>query len=211
MSRLYPIFADIEGRLVVVIGGGSVAQRKVEVLLDSSAKVKVVSPNLTDKLLEWSKLGKIEVFKRGYELGDTAGAWLVIAASDDEQANRAIFAEAQERGIFCNVVDVPELCSFQVPAIVKRDTLQIAISTGGASPALAKRIRKELEKQFDRYYETFLAGLRELREHVKQKYPHDQAQRATIFEGFVNSQALDLLRADQMEQYQKLLAEWKNR
>ena len=148
--------------------------------------------------------------RREFRAGDASGAWLVIAACGKEKVNRQVFEEAEQQGIFCNVVDMPELCSFQVPAVMQRGPMQIAISTGGASPALAKRIRKELEVGFGPWYEAFLVGLSELREHVKAKYPSDQGKRAEIFEGFVNSEALEWLREGDVEAYRKILQEWKD-
>jgi precorrin-2 dehydrogenase len=211
MARLYPMFVSLEGRKTVVIGGGKVAQRKVEVLLGCGAEVAVISPEVTEELADWERAGRVRIEQRGFEAGDTGGAWLVIAASGEEEVNRRVFAEAEEGGIFCNVVDVPELCSFQVPAVVQRGAMQIAISTGGVSPALAKRIRKELEVGFGPWYETFLAGLSELREHIKGKYPEDQGKRAGIFEGFVNSEALEKLREGGEEAYRRILEEWREK
>ncbi len=211
MGRLYPMFSDILGRPVVVIGGGSVSQRKVEALLECGAEVTVIAPELTSKLGDLADKGSIAVKRRFYAEGDTEGAWLVIAACGDVEVNRQVFSEANASRIFCNVVDQPDLCSFQVPSVVQRDPLQIAISTGGVSPALAKRIRKELEGQFGGFYETYLGGLRELREHIKGKYPEDQSKRAVIFEGFVNSEAWERLRAGQVEQFRELLEDWKAR
>lgn len=211
MARLYPIFVSLAGRKAVVIGGGRVAERKVEVLLDCGAEVELVSPELTEALAGWEREGRLRVQRREFRSGDTLGAWLVIAACGEEEVNRQVFEEAERGGIFCNVVDVPEMCSFQVPAVVQRGAMQIAISTGGASPALAKRLRKELEEKFGPWHETFLAGLSELREHIKAKYPEDQGKRAEIFEGFVNSEALEWLREGDVEAYQKVLQEWKDK
>jgi len=211
MARLYPMYVSLEGRKTVVIGGGKVAQRKVEVLLECGAAVAVISPEVTEILTNWEGQGRVRIKKRGFQAGDTAGAWLVIAASGEEEVNRRVFAEAEESGIFCNVVDVPELCSFQVPAVVQRGPMQIAVSTGGVSPALAKRVRKELEAEFGPWYEVFLAGLSELREHIKAIYPQDQGKRARIFKGFVNSEALEKLREGEEEAFREILEEWKDR
>jgi precorrin-2 dehydrogenase/sirohydrochlorin ferrochelatase len=211
MARLYPMYVILEGRKAVVIGGGKVAERKVEVLLDCGAEVEVISPELTESLAGWEREGRLRVQRREFRAGDTSGAWLVIAACGDEAVNREVFEEAERGGIFCNVVDEPELCSFQAPAVVQRGAMQIAISTGGASPALAKRLRKELEEKFGPWHETFLAGLSELRDHIKAKYPADQSKRAEIFEGFVNSEALEWLREGEVEAYRKILEEWKDK
>ena len=149
MTRLYPMYVSLAGRKAVVIGGGRVAQRKVEVLLGCGAEVDVISPEVTETLAVWEREGRLRVQRREFRSGDTSGVWLVIAACGQEAVNRQVFAEAARGGIVCNVVDVPELCSFQVPAVVQRGAMQIAISTGGVSPALAKRIRKELEGELE--------------------------------------------------------------
>ena len=211
MNSLYPLFGDIAGRKVVVIGGGHVAQRKVVTLLECGAHVLVIAPELTEKLDQLQKANIIEAHRRDYQAGDLAGAWLVIAATDDEQVNRQIFAEAGRLHIFCNVVDVPELCTFQVPAVLTRGDLQIAVSTSGASPALARNIRDQLGEKFGLHYETFLAALKDLRAHVKQKYPNHQPRRAEILEGFINSPALKLLSQNKTDEFDQLLKDWKDR
>jgi len=136
---------------------------------------------------------------------------LVIGACDVEHVNQQVFEEACKQKVFCNIVDAPKMCSFHVPALVKRDQLQIAISTAGASPALAKYIREQLEEIFDSYYEDFLIAMRELREHIKSKYPGDQPRRAVILEDFVRSEAMQLLREGKKDQFQQLLEHWKKR
>lgn len=208
---MYPLFADIADRAVLVIGGGHVAERKVLGLLESGAQITVVSPKLTEKLVELHSDGQIEVCRCDYQKGDLAGAWLVIAATNDEQINRQIFTEANERHIFCNVVDRPELCSFQVPAVVRRGDLQIAVSTSGTSPILAKLIRQQLQKEYSKHYEIFLVQLGELRDHYKKKYPDNQSRRAELLEEFINSDALDLLQQGKNDAFRVLLNEWKNR
>ncbi|MBN2377089.1 MAG: bifunctional precorrin-2 dehydrogenase/sirohydrochlorin ferrochelatase [Sedimentisphaerales bacterium] len=210
-SRLYPIFCDLAGRKVLVVGGGQVAERKVESLLASRAKVVVVSPELTEELGILEAEGKIEVCRRKYEDGDITGKWLVVAACGDGQVNRQVFEQATEQGIFCNVVDEPTLCSFQVPAVVRRGLMQIAVSTGGVSPALSKKIRLELENHFGVEFEGFLEGLGELREHVKGKYPDAQPKRAEILQDFANSEAFELLKLGKLNEYKQLLDEFKDR
>jgi precorrin-2 dehydrogenase len=211
MNQLYPLFADIADRAVLVIGGGHVAERKVLGLLESGAQITVVSPELTEKLAELHSDGQIEVCRCDYQKGDLAGAWLVIAATNDEQINRQIFTEANERHIFCNVVDRPELCSFQVPAVVRRGDLQIAVSTSGTSPILAKLIRQQLQKEYGKHYEILPAKLGELRDHYKKKYPDNQSRRAELLEEFINSEALDLLQQGKNDDFQALLNKWKDR
>jgi precorrin-2 dehydrogenase / sirohydrochlorin ferrochelatase len=211
MKRLYPLFADLEARRVVVIGGGAVAQRKAETLLACGADVRLISPEATEQLAGWAAQGRIAWQRRRYESGDLAGAWLAIVACGDPTVNEQVRAEADAVRLFCNVVDEPEHCSFQAAAVVTRGPLQVAVSTGGVSPALAKRLRRELEAEFGPFYEKFLAGLAELRDHVKQKYPDDQARRANILEDFVNSDGLELLRSGHRAEFMRLLEEWKER
>lgn len=209
MSNLYPLFADIDGRCVVVIGGGAVAERKVDGLLASGADILLISPELTDRLCELREEGTIEVRRRRYRPGDIAGASLVLAASDDRSVNQAVFAEAEHLNILCNTVDDPELCNFHVPSVVRRGRLQVAISTGGTSPALAKNLRKDLEKQFGDWYEQLLEYLEDLREHLKEKFPDNQAARSQILNGFVNSPAIELLRCGDLAGFEKLLDQYK--
>ena len=169
MSRYYPVFLELKGKECVVIGGGKVAERKVEALLEAGAIIKVISPELTSKLKKLAEEGKIFWEKKKYEKGDIEGAWLVIAATDNPAIQKKIYEEAEEKRIFCNVVDVPEFCSFIVHSVVKRGDLQIAISTSGASPAVARRLREQLEELFGEEYEVYLKLMRNLRKQVLEK------------------------------------------
>ncbi|MBN1763715.1 MAG: bifunctional precorrin-2 dehydrogenase/sirohydrochlorin ferrochelatase [Sedimentisphaerales bacterium] len=205
MSRLYPIFTSLAARKVVIVGGGRVAERKVMDLLECDCRIVVIAPDMTEKLMQVWQAGQIQAESRPYQNGDLKDAALVIAATNDYQTNESIFNEAQQRGIFCNVVDIPELCSFQVPSVLRRGDLQIAISTSGASPALAKRIRKQLEAEFGEHYVTFMAALKKLREHLKKMYPDDQARRAGILKEFVNSEALALLQEGKHKDFEQML------
>ena len=162
-AAYYPIFADLKGRRCVVVGGGAVAQRKVTALLRSGADVTVISPTLTKRLLGYARQGKIRHHARRFRPADLRGAWLVYAATNDQQMNELAFRTATRQRIFTNVVDQKPLCSFIAPAIVRRGGLTVAISTGGGSPSLAKRVRRDLERAMrDRYAPMLrvLAGLR---------------------------------------------------
>lgn len=167
MKPLYAMMVDITGRRCLVVGGGPVAERKAAALLEAGALVKVVSPSATPLIQKWALLGRVEWKNRPYAPTDGIGCFLVIAATDDNQTNEAIYRDAKERGQWINVVDQPELCNFTVPSTVKRGPLQIAISTGGASPSLAKKIRQDLEKSFGEEYERYLGLLQEMREKVR--------------------------------------------
>jgi len=148
----YPICLDLEGRPCVVVGGGRVAERKVLGLLSCSAQVSVVSPELTGELLHQHNEGAIQWINREYRKGDLQHAFLVIAATDDEETQKQVYEEAAAHNILLNVADVPQRCNFILPATVRQGDLIISISTAGKSPALARKLRMELEKRFGAEY-----------------------------------------------------------
>ncbi|WP_022855722.1 precorrin-2 dehydrogenase/sirohydrochlorin ferrochelatase family protein [Thermodesulfobacterium thermophilum] len=162
----FPVFLNLEGKLCVVIGGGKVGERKVLSLLQAKAFVKLISPEATPVLQKLAEEGQIIWEKRIYQTGDLEGAWLVVAATNDPSTQRSIYDEANAKRVFCNMVDVPEFCSFIVPSVVKRGSLTIAISTSGASPAVARRIRESLEMQFGPEYEIYLKLMENLRKQI---------------------------------------------
>jgi len=197
MTTGYPAILLLEGRLAVVVGGGRVAERKVRTLIDAGAKVRVVADEVTPGIRARAGGGEIELVDRRYERGDLAGAAAVVAATDDAEVNRGVFAEATEEGIPVNVVDNVSLCTFIAPSIVRRGDLVVAISTGGNAPALAVRIRERLEREFGEEYARFLALMGELREQVE--VPGDQDERAKAWYRVVDSDVKDLVRAGEME------------
>jgi precorrin-2 dehydrogenase / sirohydrochlorin ferrochelatase len=142
MTRYYPAYLNLTDKRCVVIGAGVVAERKVTQLLASDANVTLVSPTATSEIERLTSEGKVEWHKRSYQQGDLAGATLAIAATDDESVNRAVHAEAQRENTLLNVVDVTPLCGFIAPSIVERGSVTVAISTGGGSPALARKLRE---------------------------------------------------------------------
>ena len=178
----------------VVVGGGAVAARKVAGLRQAGAKPIVISPTLCPELETQAAQGGIEVVRRPYQQGDLTGARLVIAATDDPAVNEAVCREAQAVGCLVNVVDDPAHCSFFVPAVVRRGALTIAISTGGKSPTLARRIRQQLESLFDSAYGPLLDLLSRLRPTV-QAAVSEPRRRAAFWERLLDSDALDRLRA----------------
>jgi precorrin-2 dehydrogenase / sirohydrochlorin ferrochelatase len=145
MSAYYPVFLDLTDRPVVVIGGGPVAEGKVEGLLAAGATVTVVSPTLTPRLAAGVAAGRIEHLARAYEPGDLAGRRLALVATDDPAVSGAVAAEGRARGVWVNAADEPARCDFILPAVIRRGRLVVAVSTGGASPAAARAIREELE------------------------------------------------------------------
>src|SRR5690242_20853913 len=161
---LFPIFVKLEGRLVVVVGGGNVAEAKIPGVLSAGARIRVVAPSITPRVAEWVRFGKIDWLPKTFESSDLEGAFLVVAATSAPGVNGAVFREAEARGILCNAVDEPANCHFYYGAVVQRGDLQIAISTNGKSPALAQRLRQELESQFGPDYELWLEWLGAARE-----------------------------------------------
>ncbi|MGH2728791.1 MAG: precorrin-2 dehydrogenase/sirohydrochlorin ferrochelatase family protein [Actinomycetota bacterium] len=197
MTTGYPAILLLEGRLAVVIGGGQVAERKVRTLRDAGAKVRLVSDQLTRRLRELAEAGDVELVERRYERGDLAGAAVAVAATDDEEVNRGVFAEATDAGIPVNVVDNIALCTFIAPSIVRRGDLVVAISTGGAAPALAVRIRERLEREFGDEYARFLELMAELRDRIT--VPGNQDDRAKAWYRVIDSDVMDLVRAGEAD------------
>ena len=210
-ADLSAAFLDLRGRKALVVGGGNVAARKVTALGGTGARICVVAPEVSPSLARAAAKDGVIIEKREYRRSDLRGAWLVVAATDSREVNRAVARDAREARVFCNVVDSPALCSFQVPSVVKRGLLQVAVSTGGASPALARDLRVQLERQFGSQYARLLEAALELRRHVQQKYPGDAARRRRLMEKFVSSRAATLLLAGrQMKAFRRELEQWKS-
>jgi precorrin-2 dehydrogenase / sirohydrochlorin ferrochelatase len=182
---LFPMFVKLEGRRVLVVGAGTVGEAKVESLLATAASVRVVAPKATPRVREWAREGRIEWVVREYRTADFAGMFLVIAATSSPALHDEIYAEARSRGVLCNAVDEPERCDFYFPAVVRRGELQIAISTGGLSPALAQRLRKELEHQFGPEWEEWVAQLGRTREEL-QSIPMPPEQRKRLLHQYAS-------------------------
>ena len=188
-----PIFLDVGDRTCVVIGGGEIAERKTRSLVEAGASVVIISPEATPGLAEMSRAGTIRHLARTYRHGDLAGAWLVFEATGDDATTLEVVAEARERRLPINVADVPELCTFIAPAVVQRGGLQVAISTGGASPALARKIRQELEEQFGLEYELTIDLLARARQWLRLHEP-DSGARARMLNALVHSDLVDSLK-----------------
>jgi precorrin-2 dehydrogenase / sirohydrochlorin ferrochelatase len=174
-----PIFLDVSGRKCVVVGGGEVAERKVSALLEAGAAVTLVSPDVTPALARIAATGRLQHLARRYQPGDLRGAVLVFAASDDGGAHREIYAEARELGIPVNVADEPELCSFIAPAVAARGALKIAVSTSGASPGFAARVRDEIEHRIGAEYGVALEIIRAARQWLRPRVS-SQSDRANV-------------------------------
>lgn len=163
MTNLFPMFLKLEGRQVLVVGAGKVGEPKIAGLLDSGAHIRVVARQASPAVHEWAQGGKIELELRAYSANDLNGKSLAVVATSSRALNEQIYHEANLHGILCNVVDVPDLCDFYYPAVVRRGDLQIAVSTAGQSPSLAQKIRQQLEKQFGPAYAAWVAELGETR------------------------------------------------
>lgn len=201
-----PIFLDVTGRRCVVVGGGEVAARKVESLLAAGAHVTVVSPSLAAPTLAAAMDRRLVThIAREYRRGDIAGCALAYAATDDRDLHRALADEARALGIPLNVVDVPELCSFIAPAVVKRGSLQIAISTEGAAPAFAARLRRELEKQFGIEYGIALIVLRAARRRLHGG-ELDPALRMRRLKDLAESRLIEVIAARDLAELDRILA-----
>ena len=175
---LFPIMLKLQSKRCVVIGGGEIAAGKIGALLASGAEVAVIAPRATDSIQEQAREQKLAWTAREFTADDVNGAFLVVAATDSSSVNEAVFRACTERGVLCNVVDDPEHCDFYYPAVVRRGALQIAISTSGRSPALAHRLRVELEQQFGPEYADWLEHLgRERREILARTMPSDEQRR----------------------------------
>lgn len=156
---MFPIFLKLDGRRCLVVGAGIIAEGKIRGLLSEAAVVHVVAPEATTQIHEWAASGLVRWEGRVFDPHDLEGAFLVIVATSSREVNSSVFNEARLRGVLCNAVDDPTNCDFYYPAVVNRGDLQIAISTNGRSPALAQRIRRELEEQFGPEYESWVAEL----------------------------------------------------
>jgi precorrin-2 dehydrogenase/sirohydrochlorin ferrochelatase len=179
MANLFPIFLKLEGRRVLVVGAGSIAEQKLDGLLRAGADVHVVAPQANESVQKFARDGRLRWSVREFTVSDLEGAALVIAATGNPEVNEHIYREAEIRGVLCNAVDEPERCHFYYPAVVQRGDLQIAISTAGHSPALAQRIRKQLEEQFDVGYADWLSWLGQVRRRLFSR-PIDPQKRRNI-------------------------------
>ena len=189
----YPAFIDIENKKVLVAGGGQVARRKIETFIEFGAKVNVISIGLCPELEQLSKNGLINFLGSEFYESYLDGILIVVAATDDKEFNRRLSISAKKRGILVNAVDQPEDCSFIVPSIVRRGSLLIAVSTCGKSPALAKKIRSDIEVLYDDSYSIYLELLGNLRKAIL-SCGLPQAITFDIFKLLVNSNILDCIR-----------------
>lgn len=182
----YPIFLELTGRRCLVVGAGAVGFRKARALAAAGAEVHVVAPRLDRRFGRLDRQAGIRCSRRRFRRSDLRGKELVIAATGDRNLNARIASDSKAGGIWVNAVDQPEDCSFILPAVVRRGPLVLAVSTGGASPALAKRIRRDLERRYGREYELLLRAAAAERPGIKRKM-RDPARRKRLFERALNA------------------------
>jgi precorrin-2 dehydrogenase/sirohydrochlorin ferrochelatase len=195
VTNLFPMFLKLEGRQVLVVGAGKIGEPKIVGLLEVGARIRVVSLDATATVREWAREGKLELEVRAFAADDLNGAFLAVVATNSRTLNERVYLEAQRRGVLCNVVDVPDLCDFFYPAVVRRGDLQIAVSTAGKSPSLAQKIRQQLEKQFGPGYAAWVAKLGETRKLILAS-DLDQQQKVDLLHSLASREALEAALAD---------------
>jgi precorrin-2 dehydrogenase / sirohydrochlorin ferrochelatase len=204
--RYYPLFLDISRRRCVVVGGGNVAERKIERLLSCGARVEVVGKVLTPALAALKANGQIAHHEADYDQALIRGAFLVIGATDDNEVNGRISGDARALDILVNIVDEPARCDFILPSVVERGALSIAVSTGGKSPALAKKLRMELDALYGPEYAILLEIMGKLREKLIAE-GRPSAENRDRFEAVVTSEILGHIRAKRWKEIEALIVE----
>jgi precorrin-2 dehydrogenase/sirohydrochlorin ferrochelatase len=203
ISAYYPVYLDLTGKKAVVIGGGSVAERKIRSLLKVCADVKVISPRLTKRLEQEKAKGMFKHVCRSYKKGDLSRAFLVIAATDSQVINEQVSRDAP---CLVNVVDKPDLCNFIVPSLVKRGHLQFAVSTSGMSPALSRSIRKELEKSYGQEFSDYVKLLKIIRKRALHKIK-DKKKRTAFLKSVASEKIIKMLRDKGLKKTKTFLTE----
>lgn len=195
MTSLFPMFMKLEGRQCLVVGAGSVAESKIEGLLETGARIRVVALEASPSVREWARTGSIELELRAFVPADLEGVFLAVVATSSRTLNERVYGEAQARGVLCNVVDVPDLCDFFYPSVVQRGDLQIAVSTAGQSPSLAQRIRQQLEKQFGPAYSAWVAELGKTRKLILAS-DLDKARKLELLHSLASREAVEAALAE---------------
>ena len=204
--RYYPVYLDIQNRKCLVVGGGSVGTRKVMTLMDCGASVTVVSPDFTTQLFQLADTRAIKLKKRPYRSSDIDGMFLVIGATNNEELNRQISEDAQRLNKLCNIADRPEACNFILPSFINRGDLIIAISTSGKSPALSKKLRKDLENEFGQEYAEFLRLMEVIRQRLLSKN-RDSKTHKYLFEQLISRGLIEMIKNQKEEEINSLLFE----
>lgn len=212
--RYYPINLDLKARRVLVVGGGVIAEGKARQLVEAGATVHIVSPDLTELLSELAEQGKV-IWRQGVFAesdlaeNDPDAVWLVISATDDQAVNEAVAKAAAERGLLCNVVDQTALCNFITPALITRGGIQISVSSGGGSPSVAQRVKREIGELIGEEYGELLEVAAEMRAEAKRLIP-DFEQRRQLLHAFAESEAIQLLRNGKRDEARQLAFDMLN-
>jgi siroheme synthase-like protein len=202
----YPVFLQLKDQPCVVIGGGKIAEGKVDSLLESQAQVTIISPELTDRLDEHVRTGRVTYIRRAYRPGDLQGAFIVICATDQTEINHQVWGEANANRQLVNVVDDTPHCNFIAPSIARQGDLTIAISTAGKAPALAVRLREKFQQQVGPHHARFLALAGKLRQPLAEHIPDFETRKALWYR-LVDSDVLEMLaRGDEESALQKISA-----
>ncbi|CAN5485092.1 hypothetical protein BH20ACT15_BH20ACT15_11290 [soil metagenome] len=211
-TPVYVACLRLSGRRCVVVGGGDIGLEKVEGLLACGGDVTLVAPEAVDALADLAAEGSVAWERRAYEPADLEGTFIVIAATSDTDVNIGVYEDAERRAMLVNIVDVPPLCNFILPAIVRQGSMAIAISTQGASPALAKRMKREIDDQFGEAYAELAVILNEVRGWAKGTLP-TYDDRKDFFEGIVNGDPdpIELIRSGRTDEVRKLIEAAKER
>jgi precorrin-2 dehydrogenase/sirohydrochlorin ferrochelatase len=206
----FPIFLEIRHKNVLVIGGGVIAQRKIESLMEAGANIVVASKDLTPQIKKYEKEGRIVVVGREYDKAFLEEVFMVIAATDDAELNHRISQDAIEKGLLVNAVDQPKDCNFIFPSVVKRGDLVLAISTSGKSPALAKKIRERLEQEFGDEYEIFLNIMGYLRQEIF-SWNLPQHKNSQLFGQLTEGDLLEAIHKKKWDRVTKIINQVLNR
>jgi len=205
VTSLFPMFMKLTGRQILVVGAGKVGEQKIEGLLETGARVRVVALDAISSVRQWARSGKIELELRAFANDDLHGAFLVVVATSSRTLNERVYHQAQRLGVLCNVVDVPDLCDFFYPSTVRRGDLQIAISTAGRSPSLAQKIRQQLEKQFGPGYAAWVAELGETRKLILES-DLDKERKLDLLHSLASREAVEAALAERRDATVELIA-----
>ena len=199
-NKYMPIGISLKDRRTLVVGGGKVALRKVNNLLDYDCQITIVAPEPVEKLEYYAERKRLDIEKRGYESGEAANFHLVIAASDDEQLNRSVYDDAHQAGVLVNAVDDPEFCDFIFPAVTKRGSLTISVSTDGEAPYLSAYLRSVLDNIFPERWLKIASWASKFRIMVRQDGPADSEGRLKCFHNFISADWKKLLKEKRQDQ-----------
>jgi len=208
VNEPYLISVLLQNRRVAVIGGGNVAERKIMSLLDTGAKVTVIAPEVTEKIKSLANEGKLSLKQRDFIDGDIERNFFVIVSTDSDEVNRRISRLAREKGVLVNCVDTPEECDFFVPSFFRRGSLTLAISTGGKIPALAKKIRRELQILYGKEFAAYIDSLAEARGKIIKDSILNAQQKRELIEKLLESNLLSLLKEGKKNEATKFIRDF---